>query len=1389
MTGASMPQHAYYSSSYQQNFAGYSGRLVIDSVDEQEHLQYANKYSPLDVGTYSGKFSGASGTSVYLGSATTWNGAIGTSAVTISMWFNTHEAVADGSFIPLITFGGGSGSLTGQIVVWIDTATMTIRFQRKGGSGSTNGVVKSTTTIETGKWYHVTVTYDGTNPGGSGTAAAMKIYVDAVDVTDSPAVSELTSPDAIATNGGRIGYATNFGDFSSHYFKGYLTDVAIWDDDLTSDNVVTLYNGGRPVDLTTAAPDSSDLIAWWKFNPFAGDTAATIINQAPVPIASTNASGSGGYPRLTRFSPNSVDGLNILLNNRQGPYGWPTWKQIRTGETSLAAKLRRTNKIGTVLPPPLIPQDSSPGLSYQYVRGKQANTFVDYTEQPISSRYKPTLVCLEDNTEEANVANNLSLNVAYGNMLDHFSNQGLNNRLNVPAPSLYNNALNAVFEYVTGSNLTAIVDYTERLYPAETNAYKNIIRRRTQFDINNIWNGNRNFRSTKYGGQTNSQGVGPNSLLGVPNVTEDSSTWPLDPHLDFTTTSSVLARDGSGELMNSYSRFYADQPDDYYVAPGATYASRILIYCTSSGDSIKVRAGDTEWLAPLQSGKDPYDSYDTYSHRMALAAKDHSIIPEFRISALMDRYVEINEGDFLADLDNIFELTGAAIADSSEANFFKTYSNSDFLKYFSVVDESLNNKRAGDLKLNRNRVSLQCSAFLKFLPYKGFYPAERTLELASIFSQSYGPVTSYNNASSPYRAKQVFRAILEPMYAPGIMYNTIKSGIAVSNFIIVNTSASFSSYYIPSASSQNTPFPEGVVKTRAQLVAGITLGYGFKKLPFETLYRPFEYLSSGSIVGDGSIYDTGVNPETDRLFTEAAYGQASAKLAQPSRKLYELAIDNFLCETVNFYNDSLTSFVSKREDQFEPVISGSEYIMDLNLFRSMDVSGNADRSQFEMYSRATAFGAPMTFGPVVNPVTLTHLTPPYFSGSAAVKFTYTAQYTGVPTLDEILSNTTLTYSRAHQPQGTRSRTITPGGEQEMQVDSCFNLKDYFGTVPRGQVSAKNSWLIQSKFETPVLNFASVSSSRPPTCTVAGDLTNPSDLVTKGMWHQYGAIPTSSAEGIFASIQATSSIDQSSYSLAKIVGFPAGAPRRIGNIKKENVLEEAVIAVPFRIRKNRRDFFPLRQRSTRNGSNQQFVRLRSLMNKYVFPPKFDFMRHRSVNPILMYAFEFSTPVTQQDIADMWQNLPPDIANSFEQKTSTVTIEEREIIEALTDNTEQIRWMVFKVKKRAKKDYEKYRRSLVTSDTSAIPAEIGSYSYNWPYDFFSLVELVKIGETVRYASKDLTPVAPSIPGGTTRTSPGLPTGDFDFVQDDTATTGVETAEVTTEVAPQVVGFEEV
>ena len=64
--------------------------------------------------------------------------------------------------------------------------------------------------------------------------------------------------------------------------------------------------------------------------------------------------------------------------------------------------------------------------------------------------------------------------------------------------------------------------------------------------------------------------------------------------------------------------------------------------------------------------------------------------------------------------------------------FFSEYSNTDFQKYFGKfsTDHDVAN------------ITLKCNAIKKLLPYYGFYPVHRTLQLASLFSQSLGPYIS-----------------------------------------------------------------------------------------------------------------------------------------------------------------------------------------------------------------------------------------------------------------------------------------------------------------------------------------------------------------------------------------------------------------------------------------------------------------------------------------------------------------------------------------------------------------------------------------------------------------------------------------------------------------------
>ena len=152
-----------------------------------------------------------------------------------------------------------------------------------------------------------------------------------------------------------------------------------------------------------------------------------------------------------------------------------------------------------------------------------------------------------------------------------------------------------------------------------------------------------------------------------------------------------------------------------------------------------------------------------------------------------------------------------------------------------------------------------------------------------------------------------------------------------------------------------------------------------------------------------------------------------------------------------------------------------------------------------------------------------------------------------------------------------------------------------------------------------------------------------------------------------------------------------------------------------------------------------------MKKYILPPRFDFVNNpKSVDPFVMYMFEFTHRLSQKDLVNIWQNIMPDIAVSAE-KQEVVISHKTGLHEFFhgsepfnTDNDnfmqEQVEWMVFKVKKRAKTNY--YKATSDLTDDSKFKFIIGGdfefvtpdYSYNWPYDYFSLVELGKIDTSV-------------------------------------------------------------
>ena len=187
-------------------------------------------------------------------------------------------------------------------------------------------------------------------------------------------------------------------------------------------------------------------------------------------------------------------------------------------------------------------------------------------------------------------------------------------------------------------------------------------------------------------------------------------------------------------------------------------------------------------------------------------------------------------------------------------------------------------------------------------------------------------------------------------------------------------------------------------------------------------------------------------------------------------------------------------------------------------------------------------------------------------------------------------------------------------------------------------------------------------------------------------------------------------------------------------------------------------------STRNLVGKTVQDMVQRMKDYVFPPSMDFLRNKDIDPFAMYIFEFKHVLSKQDLADIWQNLPPDIGTYQEEAEAEISHEllSHELLGGKADlkpgrNSEfelnrqvrkdkidsKIRWMIFKVKQRGKSNYfekifarneSQEAGSRLDKATLSSVGDKKKIGYNWPYDYFSLVELIKLDAEVDFARPD-------------------------------------------------------
>ena len=1186
----------------------------------------------------------------------------------------------------------------------------------------------------------------------------------------------------------------------------------------------------------------------------------TIINE---PVSSSDA--RLGYPLSTDVAAykntdiatvDTPQTLNSILLHRGGIYGFNSWSQLRNADNPIVRDWKKNNTIAFNTEPgqTIIKEDGS-----HEVKKERFSPLQSFKEPPVTSINYPLTFVLDVAVGKDNKVS--EINATLGNEDGVFTNSKLNSALNPieRKRNAYDKVKGLYLDGALDSEKSPVVgfrslSYKQVVYPKAENSYFSKTRSRPGY-ANNFWRTTRADRDT----------LGDSKFSFDDRIDDDQdslySSWNMDADVDFVTK---ITGATAGILQNNKTHFHNGQ--EFKVSASICFHNAHSLEASASVKAltgapvpetgafagqpattmpqgkIEVGGGNALWEVGDQArftnlnGETtsdlsyPWDnSYDDFVGEIRAHNKDYSVVPEFIISDHIENYILNTDGDFFSENKSILSIKGASSSNpqnSSEDDFYNIYSNSDFMKHFDLLRD--------DHKgfIEPSEIKLTCKAIKKFVPYDGFYPSELLTELYTRFSSSYLNNVEFAgaHASVGYRKARI-RPFIAPLFAPGILCNTIKSGIAVDwpqytgSYNVhrppFNAAGTLSDYHLISTSS-----------------GGSLSGFDMR-VPFEAVIEPEEYLANTDLVDMWPHPSCSIN--------------ATASWGGGGDNLYKMKAHNALASMVEFFlpgpdnKGELATLVSSPESEWKPFKNGQLYGMRVKLRKSYnktrrpgpgiagpnshvtqhdrlrDVSRGLEQT-LTMCSRPSSFGPPIcgrsgTFDPGprhptngssctssydslngVNPA----FTPPYYDGEAHADFIYLHTGSQQPTLDNIQTSGTLInwrfdpFNLSASAGGSNAHPYGPSNinNYSMQLSHSVNI---FGkvSIPITETDAKGNlisttnnsaqssvaWAIQPKFECPVLNVHGASASM----SVHG-----SESVPRSIWSQFATIPTGTT-GLFLEVGAIDKLwmknrvpifngtlgadsegigavnytyyynlygganSRSVKSLADQIGFK-NKTEKIGQLAKNRKVKEAIVAIPFLETEGKRRFFEIPKEDIDKALDSAagerapntISDMVSKMQEYILPPKFDFVKNKDIiAPFAMYIFEFSHTFNQNDLSYIWQNIQPNSGRSIELSEASIShpLLTSHLMGAAVDQTgeplqSQLRWMVFKIKQKAPTNYyEKLVRNQSLSGKAVSKLSIGrssisetdipEYSYNWPYDYFSLVEFAKIDAEVKFA----------------------------------------------------------
>jgi len=766
------------------------------------------------------------------------------------------------------------------------------------------------------------------------------------------------------------------------------------------------------------------------------------------------------------------------------------------------------------------------------------------------------------------------------------------------------------------------------------------------------------------------------------------SYWPMDSY----GSSSLIFSEPitQGELMLKYDYNTINNP--VYSILHARFG-RSLIYSNTPDNSVQT-----------QAGKGPFpNSYEDFANDIKVIYKDYSILPEYTISDKVSN--SITSGISLYDDSfNYFSLRGTS-SYSSNNLFLENYVNSDY------IDSSESNLQFPNFGLKNIKISI--NGVKKLLPYEGFYPQQRALQLSTLFSQSIAPTTNL------FGSMGTFRTATNNIFSRGL-FNSIRAGIACDMPI----------------------WQSGSGRSATAL--------SFDRIPFDALYDPSTYIKRGyRIVDKEPIEDR--QALTTIIDSTASFGQ--------SNSVYDFAMNNFLSEVPNFFiaNSKLSSLSSKPQKDWKFDFGKyTNFSMNVVLEKDADFT-NHDSTNYYGYphnyfvppyfvlsgSDSTNYWDPASYSDSLIPPTASWKSNRAVATINFDAYTWSQSLTSLnqittPSINDILSYSTVSYTNENlqefYPAAIVSGTFMP-------LSSSVELFGYS--------FANDVWNVHTKWECPVHNFVGVTTYNSASQS-GGDGTTPGDA-NRGIWHQYS---TNAKSGLNLYLEYTSSSSRNiaTGSLIEACGFES-QPVRVGNLADTKEVFEYVVVIPYYVDECEIETYfkiPLEDFETQylsvndSSSDNTIKDLIKKARKCILPPKLDFISYRdsynrqitdeseytnTLPPFAMYIYEFSSRLSRQDLSNIWQGVMPSLTERSEFQNISIQheIRKEEVLNPtnLAEHDKKlprdIRFKIFKAKARSLSYYRQIKQKTLNEEITNLK---NAPSYNWPYDFFSLIEMAKV-----------------------------------------------------------------